>query len=261
MTVLAASAAGLMLDEPLHPELMPGLRALVREGCDHLLDTCATRFANAANFQGEPFLPGNDHIYRYPPGQPRTVELPAALTAANARLLAERTSTRAGWARGTLAWRTTELDPAIGPGSIVTVPGQLGRWLVGEWEWRDKGVELALTRMSPVTSEAATSGSPPPADPGRSNSPVDAISPPTSLVAFDLPWDGNGSGDTPATFAAVSSAGSNWGGAAIYVDNGDSALVPLGPSGRRRSILGSAIDALPRPARFCSTEHRPSSSN
>lgn len=179
------------------------------------------------------------------PGQPRTVELPATLTATNARLLAERMATSAGWARETLAWRTTELDPAIGPGSVVTVPGQFGRWLVTEWEWRDKGVELALTRMAPLTSEAATTGSPPPADPGRSNPPADTISPPTSLVAFDLPWDGSGSGDTPATFAAVSSVGKNWGGAALYVDNGDGALTSIGASGRTRCILGSAIDALP----------------
>ncbi len=67
MTVLAAGAAGLVLDEPLSPTLTPGIRAMVREGCDHLLDTCATRFDNAVNFQGEPFLPGNDQIYRYPP--------------------------------------------------------------------------------------------------------------------------------------------------------------------------------------------------
>ena len=68
MAILAAAgAAGLVLDEPLSAALAPGHRALVREGCDHRLDTCATRFANAVNFQGEPFLPGNDQIYRYPP--------------------------------------------------------------------------------------------------------------------------------------------------------------------------------------------------
>jgi uncharacterized phage protein (TIGR02218 family) len=43
-----------------------GLRAIVREGCDHRLDTCASRFGNAANFRGEPFLPGNDLLARYP---------------------------------------------------------------------------------------------------------------------------------------------------------------------------------------------------
>ena len=67
MMILAADASGLVLDEPLSPTLTSGLRCLVREGCDHRLDTCATRFANAVNFQGEPFLPGNDQIYRYPP--------------------------------------------------------------------------------------------------------------------------------------------------------------------------------------------------
>lgn len=66
MTVMQAGDDGLVLDTPLDPALAPGLRLIVREGCDHTLDTCATRFANAANFQGEPFLPGNDLLTRYP---------------------------------------------------------------------------------------------------------------------------------------------------------------------------------------------------
>lgn len=60
---------GLILDTPLDPALNTapaGIRALVREGCDHTLDTCATRFANAVNFRGEPFLPGNDLLTSYP---------------------------------------------------------------------------------------------------------------------------------------------------------------------------------------------------
>jgi len=62
-----AEGSALILDEPLDPALAVGTRALVREGCDHRLATCSARFANAVNFQGEPFLPGNDQIYRYPP--------------------------------------------------------------------------------------------------------------------------------------------------------------------------------------------------
>lgn len=47
-----------------------GVGALVRidEGCDKMLATCAGRFVNAVNFQGEPYLPGIDLLTRYPGG-------------------------------------------------------------------------------------------------------------------------------------------------------------------------------------------------
>jgi hypothetical protein len=66
MEVVNADETGLVLDIALDPALEIGTRALLREGCDHTLATCATRFANALNFQGEPFLPGNDLLARYP---------------------------------------------------------------------------------------------------------------------------------------------------------------------------------------------------
>jgi uncharacterized phage protein (TIGR02218 family) len=66
MAVLEANTAGLVLEVPLDPALEPGMAALLREGCDHTLATCHARFANAVNFQGEPFLPGNDLLARYP---------------------------------------------------------------------------------------------------------------------------------------------------------------------------------------------------
>jgi len=66
MEVIAGEETGLVLDLDLDPELRTGTRALLREGCDHTVQTCAARFGNAANFQGEPFLPGNDLIARHP---------------------------------------------------------------------------------------------------------------------------------------------------------------------------------------------------
>lgn len=66
MRVMAADANGLVLDTPIASGLPAGLRLILREGCDHTLETCATRFGNAANFRGEPFLPGNDLLTRYP---------------------------------------------------------------------------------------------------------------------------------------------------------------------------------------------------
>lgn len=38
----------------------------LREGCDKSLATCVSRFDNAANFRGEPYLPGIDLLTRYP---------------------------------------------------------------------------------------------------------------------------------------------------------------------------------------------------
>jgi uncharacterized phage protein (TIGR02218 family) len=67
MNVAAADESGLVLDLTLDAELAPGTRAELREGCDHTFATCSMRFGNAVNFQGEPFLPGNDFIARYAP--------------------------------------------------------------------------------------------------------------------------------------------------------------------------------------------------
>jgi uncharacterized phage protein (TIGR02218 family) len=36
------------------------------QGCDKTIATCSARFANAANFRGEPYLPGIDLLTRYP---------------------------------------------------------------------------------------------------------------------------------------------------------------------------------------------------
>jgi len=66
MAIADVSGASLILDANLDQELEPGLRAYLLEGCDHTLATCASRFANTVNFRGEPYLPGNDLLARYP---------------------------------------------------------------------------------------------------------------------------------------------------------------------------------------------------
>jgi hypothetical protein len=171
-----------------------------------------------------------------PTGQPRAIELPAALHASAARSLVETAARRSAWARESISWQCCELDPAVAPGAFVTLPGQAGLWRVSEWEWRASGVELQLQRVPPSLAGTAI-----PTDPGRGNPPVDAIAPPTALAAFELPWDGTGNGDTPAIFAAASSTSAAWSGAALFVDHGDGGLVSFGSSGRRRSIIGTVI--------------------
>jgi uncharacterized phage protein (TIGR02218 family) len=68
MEIMAAEDGWLIPDIVLDPGLQIGTRALLREGCDHTLTTCTQRFHNAINFRGEPFLPGNDLLTRYPQG-------------------------------------------------------------------------------------------------------------------------------------------------------------------------------------------------
>ncbi len=56
---------------PAEPPAMPvavGDRALLTQGCDKLFATCRDRFDNSDNFRGEPYLPGNDLLTRYPGG-------------------------------------------------------------------------------------------------------------------------------------------------------------------------------------------------
>ena len=45
-----------------------GARVELTAGCDKRAATCAARFANIANFRGEPHLPGIDLLTRYPGG-------------------------------------------------------------------------------------------------------------------------------------------------------------------------------------------------
>lgn len=67
--IVDVGAGGFLLDRGLAPETPSQLPVELVEGCDHTLATCRTRFSNAVNFRGEPFLPGNDLLARYPKPQ------------------------------------------------------------------------------------------------------------------------------------------------------------------------------------------------
>lgn len=65
-TILAVEGSSLVLRDPFPFPLAEGTRVELFEGCDKRFATCRTRFANAINFRGEPHLPGNDLLTRYP---------------------------------------------------------------------------------------------------------------------------------------------------------------------------------------------------
>ena len=55
----------LLAELPAEP-VAEGTRVLLTQGCNKNFATCRDRFANAVNFRGEPYLPGNDLLTRYP---------------------------------------------------------------------------------------------------------------------------------------------------------------------------------------------------
>lgn len=67
LTARVLRSAGNVLTLAEAPPLAQALPVAVElvEGCDRQFSTCCDRFANAANFRGEPHLPGNDLLTRY----------------------------------------------------------------------------------------------------------------------------------------------------------------------------------------------------
>ncbi len=64
--IIASDAGSLLLARAPDAGVLQGSRIEVTAGCDKVLATCAARFGNATNFRGEPHLPGNDLLTRYP---------------------------------------------------------------------------------------------------------------------------------------------------------------------------------------------------
>jgi uncharacterized phage protein (TIGR02218 family) len=64
--ILAVDGATVAVRDLPRAPIATGCRVELREGCDKRFATCVERFANAANFRGEPHLPGNDLLTRYP---------------------------------------------------------------------------------------------------------------------------------------------------------------------------------------------------
>ncbi|MFL6739183.1 MAG: DUF2163 domain-containing protein, partial [Sphingomicrobium sp.] len=65
-TILSIEGQQLALRTAPSGDVAVGTPVEIVEGCDKRLETCSARFANAVNFRGEPHLPGNDLLTRYP---------------------------------------------------------------------------------------------------------------------------------------------------------------------------------------------------
>jgi len=171
-------------------------------------------------------------------GRQEIFEFPGALTATNARALADAIARREEQATDSIFWRVAEIDSRISPGSLVLIPERHGLWRVASWEWRESGIELELVRRTTTFSNAAAT------DPGRNLEAVDLVATPTILAASELPWDGAGSSSERLVVVAASSSSSGWTGAVLYADR-NGALAPVRGIGPERAILGTTITILP----------------
>jgi len=61
-----ASSTGIELWQAMSQSVSIGDAFTITAGCDKQFATCKAKFANAANFRGFPYMPGNDAIVSYP---------------------------------------------------------------------------------------------------------------------------------------------------------------------------------------------------
>ncbi len=172
-----------------------------------------------------------------PSGQEEVIDLPVTLCANDAKALVNESASRVRWQTDSITWLTHELDPAIQPGSLVSVPDTPGRWIVRSWEWQAAGVELGLERVA--TLAASSEGS----DVGATAPPLDLNAGATELLAFEAPSEDSGDPSRSNIYAAASSSSPAWSGAALYQEQG-SALVPIGATDSRRATLGALTAPL-----------------
>lgn len=196
---------------------------------------CAVRYYDIAR----DFQPGLQRsIGRSEPGDVTMIELPAAMSAAQANAVANQAARRRTQARDTLRYRVTEINPDFSPGSCVRTPVAEGVWRIDQWEWQADGVMLDL--MAVPTSAPLTEA----ADAGRANHSSDLLAVPSQIVAMELPWDGTGDGTTATIRVAATAATAGWTGASLYAELPDDTLQPLGSTGRRRAVAGTVMTVL-----------------
>lgn len=217
----------IMLTEPIaSPDGEIGARTGARRGRSAETGPSALRYYDSAR----DYQPGFQRAF----GQARAagedgLELPATLSAESAVALADAIRIRNARGAERLQLRVAALDPAIGPGALVAVPGD-GLWRVEAWEWRGSGVEFELRRATDRTAQTR------PADPGTPWRPADRLPAPTLLAAFELPWDGAGTADVVRVHAALGAGAGRWAGASLYRERAG-ALELLTTAGPARAVI------------------------
>lgn len=169
-----------------------------------------------------------------------TIDLPAALSAGQARQFADRKL------RTALRRRAVERHPAgwaalaLDVGDVIEIAGTPGRWLVQEREWDDMAIRLTVCGhdgSARLVMPASDSGAP--------VRQADAVQGPTSLAIVELPADGDALATAPLVHAAATGADAGWRRAALFRYRPDpDGVEPIGRTAPR-AVLGTTVDVLP----------------
>jgi hypothetical protein len=157
------------------------------------------------------------------------IELPAALTASQAKQLAEMALARAETERDRRTISIGWAAMTIAPGARVEIAGEPGRWRVVEWSMEAMAVTLTLVRIAPA---ALASG----ATPGRVLPAPDMLAGTTIVHAFELPHLGEGILSAPLLSIAACGTAPGWRRAALTLS--------LDGGARWEAIGGTALPAV-----------------
>lgn len=165
-----------------------------------------------------------------PEGQDRErrIELPAALSAATAKGIAQAELVRAELARTQRIVRPGWSAMDLAPGVRVRIAGEAGQWRVVETRVEAGDVALALTPIAPPAVAASAS-------PGRVNPAPDRVHGATRLEGFEIPHVGDGLLSGPRLMIAACGTSPGWRRAALALSSDD--------GGRWEAIGGTAAPA------------------
>lgn len=183
------------------------------------------------------------------------LELAAALSAEEARAIAEEALARMAHARGRREVRTGWGRLTLTPGVSVRLPDDPGLWRVTERTVEREGVRLALRRVR--TGSVVTKA----AEPGRAAGAPDRVHGPTVVHLLDLPGLADAPLDVPRLYIAAAGASPGWRRAALLASlDGGASWTAIGATaapaviGRAATVLGAADEALIDTARAVEIE-------
>lgn len=205
------------------------------------IETVPARLSVRYHDPARDFQAGVQTAERPGPGERQDgVDLPAALSAAAARRLADA-KLRSGLRRRTLIRRSigwTALPCGIG--DVVTLADEPGRWRVEAAEWENMAVRLTLRAYDGGARAVADVG-----DAGTPLRETDLVQGATHLAIVELPPDGLSLATVPSVYAAATGADEGWRRAVLLRYH--AALETAEPLGRTalRAVLGRTQGALP----------------